>query len=114
MAYDVQLADRIRELLADGSPVTEQPMFGGLAFLVGGKLAVAASGKGGLLVRADPVRADELVATTTARPMEMKGRVVCGWLYVDGDSLRTKRQLSHWVAVGTAAAKDARASGRKR
>jgi hypothetical protein len=72
VAYDVHLADRVREPLVDGSPVTEQMMFGGLAFLVAGKVAVAASSQGGLLVRVDPARADRLLATTNARPMEMK------------------------------------------
>jgi TfoX/Sxy family transcriptional regulator of competence genes len=104
VAYDVHLADRIRELLAASSPVTEQTMFGGLAFLIDGKMAVAASGQGGLLVRVEPTRADRLLATTNARPMEMKGRAVRGWLYVDGDDLRTKRQLARWIAIGTAAA----------
>lgn len=107
MAYDVHLADRVRELLGDGSPVTEQKMFGGLAFLVAGKMAVAASGQGGLLVRVDPARADRLLATTNARPMEMKGRAVQGWLHVDGDDLRTKRQLAQWIAIGTATARSA-------
>ena len=107
MAYDVHLADRARELLMDGSPVTEQKMFGGLAFLVAGKIAVAASSQGGLLVRIDSARADRLLATTNARPMEMKGRVVRGWLRVDSDDLRAERQLAEWIAVGTATATNA-------
>ncbi|WP_028921027.1 TfoX/Sxy family protein [Pseudonocardia acaciae] len=107
MAYDVHLADRVRELLMDGSPVTEQKMFGGLAFLVAGKMAVAASSQGGLLVRADPARVDDLLATTNARPMEMKGRAIQGWLHVDGDDLRTERELAQWVAIGAAGAASA-------
>lgn len=107
MTYDVRLADRIRELLVDGSPVDEKRMFGGLAFLVAGKMAVAASGQGGLLVRVDPARADDLLATTNAEPMEMKGRAMKGWLRVDGDDVRTKKQLATWIAIGTAAAKNA-------
>lgn len=105
MAYDVHLADRVRELLADGSSVTEQAMFGGLAFLVAGKMAVAASSQGGLLVRVDPARADRLLATTNAQPMEMRGRAIQGWLHIDGDDLCTKRQLSRWLAVGTTTAR---------
>ena len=105
MAYNERLADRVRELLAGGSPVTEQAMFGGLAFLVAGKIAVAASSQGGLLVRVDPARADRLLATTNARPMEMRGRAIQGWLHVDGDDLRTERQLAQWIAVGTATAR---------
>ena len=107
MAYNEHLADRVRELLAGGSPVTEQAMFGGLAFLVAGKIAVAASSQGGLLVRVDRARADRFLATTDARPMEMKGRAIQGWLHVDGDELRTERQLTRWIAVGRAAAASA-------
>lgn len=109
MAYDLDLADRVRELLAAGSPVTEKKMFGGLAFLVAGKIAVAC-GDGGLMVRADPARVDRLLATTNAQPMEMKGRALRGWLHVNDEDLRTKRQLSKWIAVGTAAASDAPAT----
>lgn len=107
MAYDLHLADRVRELLVDGPPLTEQLMFGGLAFLAAGKIVIAASRQGGLLVRVDPARADLLLATTNARPMEMKGRVIRGWLHVDGDDLRTERQLAQWIAVGTATARSA-------
>jgi TfoX/Sxy family transcriptional regulator of competence genes len=114
MAYDVHLADRVRELLVDRSQVTEQMMFGGLAFLIAGKMAVAASGQGGLLVRVEPARAERLLATTNARPMEMKGREVRGWLHLDGGDLRTKRQLSQWIAIGTAAATSCPATGPKR
>jgi len=107
VAYDVHLADRVRELLVDGSPVTEQKMFGGLAFLVAGKMAVAASSQGGLLARVDPARADRLLATTNARPMEMKGRAVPGWLHIDGEDLHTEHQLAQWIAIGTATAQSA-------
>lgn len=112
VAYDVHLADRVRELLVDYSPLTEQLMFGGLAFLVAGKLAVAPSSQGGLLVRVDPADADVLLATANARAMEMKGRVIRGWLYVDGDDLRTRSQLAQWIAIGTAAAKNAKRAKR--
>jgi TfoX/Sxy family transcriptional regulator of competence genes len=107
VAYNLDLADRVREQLVDGSLVTELKMFGGLAFLVAGKMAVAASSQGGLLVRVDPARADRLLATTNARPMEMKDRVVQGWLHVDGDDLRTEQQLAHWIAIGKATAQSA-------
>ena len=80
-------------------------MFGGLAFLIGGNMAIAASGQGGLLVRADPAQSDKLVETTTARPMEMRGRSMQGWLRVDSEDVRTKRQLSKWVTVGTRTAR---------
>jgi TfoX/Sxy family transcriptional regulator of competence genes len=114
VAYDAHLADRVRELLVDGSPVIEQRMFGGLAFLVAGKIAVAASGQGGLLVRVDPARTDHLLATTNARQMEMRSRAIQGWLHIDGDDLRTKRQLAQWIAVGTTTARNAPATRPRR
>jgi TfoX/Sxy family transcriptional regulator of competence genes len=101
MAYDEELANRIRELLGGESDLTEKKMFGGLAFLVGGNMAVAASGQGGVLVRVDPEESDTLVATTNARLMEMRGRSMRGWLRVDAEDLRTKRQLAQWVERGT-------------
>jgi len=101
MAYDEELAERIRELLDDDAAVTEQRMFGGLAFLVRGNMAIAASGQGGVLVRVDPANADELLATTSARPMQMRGRAMRGWLHLDGADVRTKRQLASWVQRGT-------------
>jgi TfoX/Sxy family transcriptional regulator of competence genes len=101
MAYDEELADRIRELVAGRSDITEKKMFGGLAFLTGGNMAVAASGQGGVMVRVDPADSDELVATTDARLVEMRGRLMQGWLRVDPDHLRTRRQLARWVGLGT-------------
>jgi TfoX/Sxy family transcriptional regulator of competence genes len=105
VAYDEDLADRIRELIGAGSPFSEKRMFGGLAFLVGGHLAIAASGQGGVLVRADPAKMDKLVATTAARVAEMRGRPMSGWLRVAPEHLRTKRQLSRWVTVGASYAR---------
>ena len=102
MAYDEDLADRIRELLGGQAHLREQKMFGGLAFLIGGNMAIAASGEGGALVRVDPERSDKIVATTDARPMEMRGRQMQGWLRVAPEDLRTKRQLSKWVTLGVA------------
>ena len=100
MAYDESLAQRIRELLGSQAGLTEQKMFGGLAFLIGGNMAVAASGQGGILVRVDPAESETLVAATTARPMEMRGRQMRGWLRVDADDVRTKRELEEWVNRG--------------
>jgi TfoX/Sxy family transcriptional regulator of competence genes len=100
VAYDEELADRIRELVAGESGLTEKKMFGGLAFLIGGNMAVAASGQGGLLVRVEPAQSDKLVATTRARLMEMRGRSMQGWLRVDAEDVRTKRQLVKWVERG--------------
>jgi hypothetical protein len=101
VAYDEELAERIRELLDDERGTTEQKMFGGLAFLIGGNMAVAASGQGGVLVRVDPDESDKLIATTNAGPMEMRGREMRGWLRVDTEDVRTKRQLAKWVKLGT-------------
>ena len=100
MAYDEALAERIRELLAGETKLTEQKMFGGLAFLIGGNMAVGVSGQGGILVRADPEQSDAIVAKSKAYPMEMRGRQMQGWLRVDADHVRTKRDLTRWVEVG--------------
>jgi TfoX/Sxy family transcriptional regulator of competence genes len=100
VAYDEELAGRIRELLGGQADLTEKKMFGGLAFLIGGNMAVAASGQGGVLVRVDPARSESLVATTNASLMEMRGRRMEGWLRVDTDDVRTKRQLAKWVGLG--------------
>jgi hypothetical protein len=100
MAYDEELAGRMRDLLADEPGVAEQRMFGGLAFLIGGNMAIAASGQGGALVRVDPDQTDELVATTAARRFEMRGREMQGWLRVDTPDLATRDQLAEWVSRG--------------
>ena len=101
MAYDEALAERVRELLLGDRDVTEKKMFGGLAFLVGGHMAIAASREGGLLLRVDPAQFDTLMDTTTARPMEMRGREMRGWLRVDADAVKTKRQLTKWATLST-------------
>ena len=105
MAYDEKLADRIRQLLSTERGLTEQRMFGGLAFLIGGNMAVGVSGQGGLLIRVDPDESDGLIAKTTARPMEMRGREMRGWLRVGADAVRTKRELAKWVDRGTSYAR---------
>jgi len=105
VAYDEELAHRIRELVADEHRLTEQRMFGGLAFLVGGNMAIAASGQGGVLVRVDPATSEALVATTAAEPMVMRGRPTTGWVRVGADHVRTKRQLAKWVDMGTSYAR---------
>src|SRR3954469_18669939 len=100
MAYDEALAARIRALVTDQALLTEKKMFGGLAFLVGGNMAVAASGQGGLLVRVDPDESDALVETTSARPMEMRGREMVGWLRVASDDVGDEDDLKAWVDRG--------------
>jgi TfoX/Sxy family transcriptional regulator of competence genes len=105
VAYDEDIAERIRELLPPQEKVTEKKMFGGLAFLIGGNMAIAASGQGGLLVRCDPEESKALVSKTKAYPMEMRGREMQGWLRVDAEAVRTKRQLAKWVDIGTSQAR---------
>lgn len=100
MAYDEELADRIRGLLGERPGLSEKAMFGGLGFLVGGNLSVAASGQGGLLVRVDPEESDELVASTPAYPMEQRGRSMSGWLRVDGADVTDDAALAEWVERG--------------
>lgn len=102
MAYDDQLAERIRELLNGEQLVSERKMFGGLGFMINGNMAVAASSQGGILVRVGPGESDELVASTTAEPMEMGGRSMQGWLHVAGDHLQTDAELTTWVRRGVA------------
>jgi len=105
MAYDDDLANRIRELVAGEPDLTEKRMFGGLAFLVRGNMSVAASGQGGLMVRIHPDDTHALLAKPHARPFEMRGREVQGWLRVEPEGLRTKRQLAPWVTRGVAYAR---------
>lgn len=105
MAYDVDLGDRIRELLGANRGLSEKKMFGGLAFLIDGNMAIAASGQGGLLVRVGPEQSDRLVVTTPATEAIMRGRPMAGWLRVASDDLRTKRQLERWVKLGAAYAR---------
>lgn len=105
MAYDEDLADRIRELMAAAPDVSEKKMFGGLAFLIGGHMAISASGQGGVLVRVDPARSATLVNRTNAQVAVMRGRAMDGWLRVGAEDLRTKPQLAKWVDLGTAYAR---------
>lgn len=101
MAHDEELADRIRLLAAEeGAALTEKRMFGGLAFLAGGHLAIAASGQGGVLVRVDPAETDELVRTTPATVAVMRGRAMPGWLRVAPADLEEDEQLVPWVRRG--------------
>ena len=105
MAYDEQLAQRLRLLVADEDGVSEQRMFGGLAFLVNGNMAVAASGQGGVLVRVDPEQSDDLVRGTPAEPMEMRGRKMAGWLRLDAADVADDGDLAAWAERGVAFAR---------
>jgi TfoX/Sxy family transcriptional regulator of competence genes len=101
MAYDEDLADRIRVSIQDVPGVSEKRMFGGLAFLVGGHMAVAASSKGGLMVRCDPAQTDALYERPGAGPFEMRGKEIDGWLRVDAAAISSDEDLARWVEIGS-------------
>jgi TfoX/Sxy family transcriptional regulator of competence genes len=105
MAYDEDLAARIRELVTDEAALSEKKMFGGLAFLIGGNMAVAASGGGGLMVRVDPEQSDALVSTTSATVMVMRGRPMSGWLYLETSAVAAAGELEEWVGRGVSFAR---------
>ena len=105
MAYDEELANRIRELVAGEADLTEKRMFGGLAFLIGGHMSVSVSGQGGLVLRCDPEETEALLRKPHAGPFEMRGRVMDGWLRIDAAGLRGKRGLDRWVTRGIAYAR---------
>ncbi len=105
MAYDEDLANRLREIVLTEPGITEKAMFGGLAFLIGGNMSVSASGQGGLLLRVDPDATDALLEEAHAHPFMMRGRAMQGWLRVDPEGVRTKHELQRWVARGVAYAR---------
>jgi hypothetical protein len=105
MAYDEELAARIRELVTDEAALSEKKMFGGLAFLIGGNMAVAAAGGGGLMVRVDPDQSDGLVSTTSATVMEMRGREMSGWLHLETPAVAAEGELEEWVGRGVSFAR---------
>jgi len=100
MTYDEELAERIRDVLGAEPDVSEMRMFGGLAFLVAGNMAVAASGQGGLMVRVDPEETEALLAEPHAAPFEMRGRQMNGWLRVDAEGVAIEAELEPWVERG--------------
>jgi TfoX/Sxy family transcriptional regulator of competence genes len=111
VAYDEDLANRIRELILAEPGVTEKKMFGGLAFLINGNMSVSASGQGGLLLRVDPDESDALLGKPHANPFEMRGRQMQGWLRVGAEGVRTKHQLERWVARGVSYARSLPSKG---
>ena len=100
MAIDEDLATRIRDLVGPDPELTEKKMFGGLAFLIRGHMAISASGQGGVLVHVDPGRSGDLVATTKATTAVMQGRKMPGWLRVSPEDLASDDDLSRWVDIG--------------
>src|SRR5450755_2402506 len=111
MAYDEDLANRVRELIAGETGIVEKKMFGGLAFLIGGNMSVSVSGQGGLLLRIDPAETDALAAKPHAQRFVMRGREMDGWLRVDPEGVTTRRQLERWVARGVGYARSLPAKG---
>ncbi len=105
VAFDEELADRLRELMRHEEGLTERRMFGGLAFLIHGNMAVSASGQGGLLLRVDPAQGEELVLRPHAEPFVMRGREMRGWLRVAAEGVRTKHQLEQWARIGIGCAR---------
>jgi TfoX/Sxy family transcriptional regulator of competence genes len=105
MAYDEELAGRLREQLAGEDGLSEKRMFGGLAFLINGNMAVSASGQGGLLLRVDPAQTDQLTRQAGAERFVMRGREMDGWLRVDTDAVKTDAKLRRWIAHGVAYAR---------
>ncbi len=105
MAYDEDLVNRIRELIGSERDLEEQAMFGGLAFLIGGRMSVAVSGQGGLMVRVEPEQTEALLRKPHAGEFVMRGRPMAGWLRVEAEGVRTKRQLEPWVKRGVAYAR---------
>jgi hypothetical protein len=100
MAYDEELANRLREELAGEKNVAEKAMFGGLAFLINGNMSVSASGRGGLMVRVGPEASDDALSRPHTELMVMRGRPMPGWIRVADEGIRTKRQLTPWVRRG--------------
>ena len=105
MAYDEDLANRIRELIASEDGYTEQKMFGGIGFMIDGHMAVGVSGEGGLMIHCAKEETEALLAKPGARPFEMRGREMKGWLRVDAESVSTKRELEPWVMESVAFAR---------
>jgi TfoX/Sxy family transcriptional regulator of competence genes len=105
MAYDEELAERIRAEVAGENNLAEMKMFGGLAFLIGGNMAVGVSGQGGLMIRCDPDDTDELLAEPGAQPFEMRGKAMRGWLRVDADAVEDDDALRTWVERGASYAR---------
>ncbi len=99
MAYDEDLAGRVRKQLAAEPAVTEKAMFGGLAFLLHGNMAVGLSGRE-LMVRVGPLASDDALARPYTRPFDMTGRPMKGWILVAPEGIAGERDLAAWVAGG--------------
>ena len=105
MAYDEELAERVRAEMAGEKGLTEQKMFGGIGFMVGGNMAVGVSGQGGLMIRCDPDATEALMEERGAQPFEMRNKEMKGWLRVEADAVEDDDALRTGVARGTSYAR---------
>ena len=114
MAYNEKLADRTREIIADTHKITEEKkMFGGLCFMVNDKMCVGVEQER-LMVRLDPVKYDEVIEKEGCKPMDFTGKVMKGFVFVDADALKTKKQLAYWVGLALEYNKIAKSSKKKK
>ena len=100
MAYDEELAQRIRELLTFDADVVEKKMFGGLSFLIGGHMAVGISGSGGLIMRCEADETEALLGQPYVEEFVMRGKAMSGWIRVAADGVEDDAELKRWVEAG--------------
>ncbi len=105
MAYDTELAQRVRALLTFEPEIVEKKMFGGLAFLVGGHMSVAVSSSGGLLLRSEPKDTEKLLEQPHVEPFVMRGRAMSGWLRIAAEGVEDDAELKRWVETGVGRAR---------
>jgi TfoX/Sxy family transcriptional regulator of competence genes len=114
MAYNEKLADRVREIIAlTHKNVEEKKMFGGLCFMVNDKMCVGVEQER-LMVRLDPEKYDEAMEKDGVKPMDFTGKIMKGYVFVDIDALKTKKQLDYWVGLALEFNKKAKASKKKK
>jgi TfoX/Sxy family transcriptional regulator of competence genes len=113
MAYNEALAGRVKTALAHKRRVEEKKMFGGLAYMVNDKMCVTV-GKDRLMVRIDPAIHDTVLKRKGSRTMSMKGRTYRGYVYVDADAVRAKRDFDYWIGLALDYNKKAKASVKKK
>ena len=114
MAYNENLADRVRELIAaTRDDIEEKKMFGGLCFMVDDKMCIGVQAAN-LMVRTDPSKYDEVMEKEGCKPMEMGNKVMKGFVFVDMDVLNTKKQLEYWVNLALEYNSFAKRSPRKK
>jgi TfoX/Sxy family transcriptional regulator of competence genes len=114
MAYDEKLANRVRELIAESHKnIEEKKMFGGLCFMVNNKMCVGVE-KERIMLRIDPEKYDEVIEKEGCTPMDFTGKPMKGFVFVDTDILRTKKQLQYWINLALEYNKIAKLSKKKK